>query len=424
MLRANSLVLIIASLLVLAGGSVSNAQAAPTPSEMQAQASAMASDPAYKKVQGHLKNAAAAIGRAKAAMEMKPAHIEAAVKEYKAALTWLVDATWQGADVEKLALQLVDTLTEIGGFHKVGKDHFEAVLSVLRVALKIRAETPTSTIAQDMGIRELVNALHNLIESGWHDSWLTTKALRWYISAAGSGTYLPDLIARLLAIVDAGDYSAEAQAQIAQMVRELYEKFQNGELSGRAYRDEIERIRQAIVEEGRRLGRERKARHRREVEEEEAREREQEAAKSKSAPVPEGDVSIILTPPIRPPEIVFQMPAPIAPDGPAAPSPMPSPPVTPTTPVGTPGGPPPLPTTEPGPRLPNAPVPPPTPAPTTPAPITPTPVTPAPVTPAPVAPTPPVTTPPPVAPPPIGPEPAMPSPIIPQGAPMPPPGPF
>jgi hypothetical protein len=338
-------------------------QAAPSGASMagmQQQMQAMAADPANASFAQHFTNAANAASCAAAAMGETPANKEQAAAELKDALRVLVDAAWLGADVSQMANQIAGALVELGAFQMRGQEQLAGLLALLSEAQRLKATTEGGSLEQQMAIRELVIALHYVVDNGWHDYWHSGNALRWYINAAGSGTYLPGIIVRLLAFIDSGDYSAEVREQIARMVAELAQGVKDGTISGSAVREALDRISEAIRDEGRRIGQDRKAKAREEAEEVERAERE--AARSSGVGGPGARASgptlygpyirevdsdhwkAVITPPIRPPEIVYQVPA--GPVGPKAPSPLPTPPV----PVGP--GPLPLPTPPPAPAPP------------------------------------------------------------------------
>jgi len=359
-------------------------QAAPSGASMagmQQQMQAMAADPANAQHSQHFTNAANAAGRAAAAMGETPPDHEQAAADLKDALRVLVDAAWQGANVTNIANQLAGALVELGAFQERGQEQLAGLLALLSEAQRLQSTTEGASLEQSMAIRELVIALHYVVDNGWHDYWHSSKALRWYINAAGSGTYRPGIIERLLAFIDSGDYSAVVRAEIARMVAELAQGVKDGSISGGDVKKALNRIRDAIRDEGRRIGQDRKAKARAQAEEEERAERE--AARSGSVGPPQGrgygptlygpyirevdsdNWKAVLTPPIRPPEIVYQ--APVGPAGPSAPGPMPTPPPIPTAPTGPPTLPTPLTGPDPVPIPPVA---------TPPSPMPPTPPTP------------------------------------------------
>ena len=406
-------------------------EAATSASSMQQQMQAMANNPSNAAHSARFQAAANAAGRAAAAMAETPPDKEAAAAALKDALRVLVDAAWNGAEVAEIALQIGGALLELGAFNEHGLEQLQGLLALLEEAQRVKSSSSGASLEQSMAIRELVIALHSVIDSGWHDYWHSIKALRWYISAAASGVYFDDMIAQLLAFVDSGDFSAAAAANIVQMIERLVQGVKDGTISGRSIKEELDRIRDAISDETRRIGNERKERDRKQAEEDERAERE--AARATASRYGDTGTTIYgptifgpyirdvdsdnwkagTTPPIRPPEIVWQAPA--GPQGPTAPGPVPEPAI-PTAPTGPTT----LPTPPPAPHA----VPPPVPSAPAPVPAapTPTPVTPAPVAPAP----PPVPIAPPIGPEPIGP--IGPEPIGPMGpgvtpAPPPPPTP-
>jgi hypothetical protein len=412
--------LYISALLIMVPAIMGAAIAATSASSMQQQMAAMASNPANAAHSAHFESAASAAGRAAAAMNEQPPDTEKAAAALKDALRVLVDAAWNGADVTDIAMQLGGALVELGAFNEHGLEQLQGLLGLLAEAQQLSSTTSGASLEQSMAIRELVIALHSVIDTGWHDFWHSITALRWYISAAASSSDFDDIIARLLAFVDSGDFSAEAAVNIVQMIANLREGFQDGTISGRSFRDELDRIRDAISDETRRIGNDRKARDREAAEEEERIDR----ALAGTTASRSGDPGVTIhgptlygpyirdidsdnwkagtTPPIRPPEIVWQVPGgPQDPQGPSAPAPGPLPTSTmPTAPTG--------PATVPSP--PPAPHAAPAPVPSVPAPV-PTAPTPAPV---PTAPAPAPTAPP------IGPEPMPP---VGPGMPAPVPGP-
>ena len=354
-----SILVALAALVVgMAAANVSVAKANPTPAgatAMQQQLQTMAEDPANAAMAMHFRNAANAAGAAADALREDPSNKEKAAAELKGALRVLVDAAWQGADVALIARDIANALVDLGAMSERGFEQFQGVMALLAEAQRLSASSDFGSFQQSFAIRELVIGLHSIIDNGWHDFWHSTKALRWYIAAAGSGAYFPDFIDRLLAFVDAGDFSDEARARIAKMVADLVAGVKDGSIAGRDYIDAENRIRDAIRDESRRIGAERKRRHREEVAAEEAAER---AAARASRYGPGDDVIIyhptnygpyirdidldpekwkaVLTPPIRPPEIVFQPAPPEGPVGaPAAAPTMPAGPL-PSTPAATP----------------------------------------------------------------------------------------
>jgi hypothetical protein len=371
------------------------------------------------------RSAARFAARAAEAMAKDPQDKEAAAREMKGALTVLVDAAWEGADVKQIADDIGNYLVDLGAFHERGLRRLRGLLDLLAATQAAKKGTEVGSMSQSMAIRELVIALHNVIDSGWHDFWHSSKALRWLIAAAGSGAYHPDLIARFLAFVDEEDFSEEARARIARMIDDFAKGVRDGTIKGRDYIDAENRIRDAIRDESRRIGAARKAKHRKEVEELER--AEAAAAQAALGPHGRGDQSVsiyygptiygplvrdidtdkwkpVITPPIRPPEIVYKA-APIAPAEPVVPA---AGSTVPQTPIVLP---PPV-ISAPPPSVPAPAVSPPaTPPPVTPPPIGPEPVIPAPIGPEPIMPGVPVTPPP--APPPMPPAPTGPPPAPP-----------
>jgi len=359
-------------------------------------------------------SAAGFAARAAEAMAKDPQDKETAAREMKGALTVLVDAAWEGADVKQIAGDIGNYLVDLGAFHERGLRRLRGLLDLLAATQAAKDSTDMASMSQSFAIRELVIALHNVIDSGWHDFWHCIKALRWLIEAAGSGAYHKDLIERFLAFVDEEDFSEEARGRIARMIEDFVKGVRDGSIKGRDYIDAENRIRDAIRDEGRRIGAARKAKHRKEVEE---LERAEAAAVRASRYGADAETRIyygptiygplvrdidtdkwkpVITPPIRPPEIVYKA-------GPAARAA----PATASTPPQTPMVPPPPVISAPPPSVPE----PVTPPPVTPPPIGPEPVMPAPIGPEPVMPGVPVTpppTPPPAPPAPAGPPPGPP----------------
>jgi hypothetical protein len=376
------------------------ADAATSASSMQQQMQAMANNPSNAAHSAHFQAAANAAERAAAAMAEKPPDNEAAAAALKDALRVLVDAAWNGANVADIAMQIGGALLELGAFNEHGLEQLQGLLALLEEAHRLQSSTSGASLEQSMAIRELVLALHSVIDNGWHDFWHSIKALQWYINAAASGVYLDDVIAQLLAFVDSGDFSAEAAANIVQMIEELVQGIKDGTISGGSVKEVLDRIRDAISDETRRIANDRKEQDRQQAEADERAEREAAQATvsrygatgtTNYGPtifgpyirdVDSDNWKAGTTPPIRPPEIVWQAPA--GPQGPTAPGPVPEPAI-PTAPTG--------PTT-----LPTPPPTPSVPAPIPAAPL-PTPITPAPVAPGP----PPVPIGPPIGPGPMGP---------------------
>lgn len=316
--------------LVMIGLSVCEASAAQSASLEQVRQSiensaANTEDPAHAMAFRH---AAGAIATASNALNGQPPDQDAAAKALKEALMWLVEAANRGSDVGAIVEQLGPVLVSSGALSERGLRDLRALLEILRQAQMTRATTERATLEQDMAIRELIVALHNLIDNGWHDIWHSLDALKWYINASGSGVYLRDLVARLLDYwILQGDISAEAAARIRAAMEELARKAAAGEASSREIVDEIRRIKEIISMETRRVAQERHEREREEA--------EREAAGNAEADFPAlepEEPTVYIDDRYYPP---FDEPI-----APAAPPPAPPPPPPPPPPPVT-GGPPP-----------------------------------------------------------------------------------
>ncbi len=361
--------LFITAILILATAIIETASAAQSASSMRQQMQAMANDPANADHAAHFQNAAEAAGRAVAALNENPPNQEKAAGELKDALRVLVDAAWNGADVEAIAMQIGGALLEMGAFNEHGLEQLQGLLALLAEANRLQASSSGASLEQSMAIRELVIALNSVIDTGWHDFWHSIKALRWYINAAASGVNFDDMISRLLAFVDSGDFSAEAAANIVQMIENLVQGIKDGTISGGSVKESLDRIRDAISDETRRIANDRRERNRQQAEADDR--AETEAARATASRYGDTDTTLYgptvfgpyirdidsdnwkagTTPPIRPPEIVWQVPAgPQGPTAPVAPAPVaPAPvapiPVAPTpapVPTGSPIGPEPM----------------------------------------------------------------------------------
>lgn len=215
---------------------------------------------------------------------------EAAIKETRAAITFLIEAGRECADVKKEALALASKLKARGAMSDTGIKNLGLLFDLLEKAKKAKASGPGGSFEQSAAIREIIIGMYSILETGFHDFWHTQKALDWYINAITSGYsghYDRDMIAELLDyLMEGGDMRPEKKAEILEELDEFADKVKNDRKNVDII-SETRRIKDLIQDEIRRASQARKAADRKAAEAEEEAERAQQQSGQSSAAVPD-----------------------------------------------------------------------------------------------------------------------------------------